>query len=197
MSDKKPKKPRKLNHLVIAASHRVNSLNRQLAVHTANQLQTAGDNVLMHEYDFYDMPIYNDKMRINGDLPTNLSKITDALAKVNSLVIATPEYNWSYPASLKNIIDWLSIFRPYPLANKSVLLMSASLSKRGGVVGLTHLRTVFEASGCYVFPQVFPLSEADKLFDDKGKFKNGNEKELLGDMILKYRDYSYKLKTTS
>jgi NAD(P)H-dependent FMN reductase len=38
--------------------------------------------------------------------PTGMTALTDALAAADAVILVTPEYNHSYPASLKAAIDW-------------------------------------------------------------------------------------------
>jgi len=150
-----------MKFLVFAASHRIDSYNRKLVAHTSKYLTGKGIQVDCADYADFDMPIYNGGI----ELPESAYSFAKRAAGVNGIIISSPEYNWSYPGSLKNIIDWTSCIAPKPLEGKTVLLMCASTGSRGGILGLSHLKTPMEASQMYVFPKVFPLGNCQQLFD--------------------------------
>ena len=90
----------------------------------------------------------------------------------DAFIISSPEYNASMPGVLKNIIDWVSRFRPQPFNERHALLMSASPSMIGGNRGLWALRIPFEHLGARVFPDMFSLSMAHKDFTADGEFND-------------------------
>ncbi|NBH04078.1 NAD(P)H-dependent oxidoreductase [Amycolatopsis sp. SID8362] len=67
-----------------------------------------------------------------------IGKVTPRLAAADAFVVVTPEYNHSYPASLKNAIDWhRDEWRAKPVAFVSYGGIS------GGLRAVEHLRAVF------------------------------------------------------
>lgn len=180
--------------LLIAASHRPDSYNRRLILLAADYLKRKNITVDIADYQELDLPHYNDSEREAGKIPAHAEKVRARVAAADGIVIATPEYNWSYPGSLKNIIDWLSHFRPQPFTGKTAYLMCATPSKRGGAVGLTHLKVPFEALGCFVYPEVFTLSEAPLAFDEKGAITIPKAAEQFYQLLDGYADFTKKLK---
>lgn len=82
------------------------------------------------------------------DLPTTmapspevtaaLASVTPKLASADAFVVLTPEYNHSYPAGLKNLIDWhFTEWQAKPVA----LVSYGGIS--GGLRAVEHLRQVF------------------------------------------------------
>ncbi len=82
------------------------------------------------------------------------------MLRSDGILIASPEYNGSVSAALKNAIDWASRSEEGTPSNdafkgKKFALMSASPGKLGGRTGLNHLRTILERlGGKVVEPQV-------------------------------------------
>jgi NAD(P)H-dependent FMN reductase len=67
-----------------------------------------------------------------------LAALTPRLAAADAFVIVTPEYNHSFPASLKNVIDWhLTQWQAKPVGFVSYGGMA------GGLRAVEQLRTVF------------------------------------------------------
>ena len=87
-------------------------------------------------------------------------------------MIASPEYNASMPGVLKNVIDWVSRFRPQPFNGRQGLLLSASPSMAGGNRGLWALRIPLEHLGARVYPDMFSLAQAHEAFDAEGRIAN-------------------------
>ncbi|MBB4892033.1 NAD(P)H-dependent FMN reductase [Streptomyces olivoverticillatus] len=67
-----------------------------------------------------------------------LAAVTPRLAEADAFVVITPEYNHSYPAALKNLIDWHYVqWQAKPVAFVSYGGLS------GGLRAVEHLRPVF------------------------------------------------------
>ncbi|WP_371578358.1 NADPH-dependent FMN reductase [Streptomyces sp. NBC_01314] len=88
--------------------------------------------------------------------------ITPRLAAADAFVVVTPEYNHSYPASLKNVVDW----HPQEWAAKPVGLVSYG-GMGGGIRAAEHLRQVL--------PEVHALTIRETLsfHNAWGAFENG------------------------
>lgn len=144
--------------LVFAASHRKQSINRKLAGVAASIAKTQGATIDFPEYGDFDMPIYDDEtFDSNKTLPEAALRFVSHLNAAQGIILSSPEYNWSFPGSLKNIIDWASVIKPNPFAGKTALLLSASPSLRGGAQGLVHLKEPLQHLGMFVFPRIFTL----------------------------------------
>jgi chromate reductase len=142
--------------LAFAASHREGSLNRRLIAHAVSQAEAAGAAVTLVEYAHFETPLMHDTDDL-GALPEGVARLADALLAHDAILIASPEYNWSMPASLKNLIDWLSVDPRAPLTGKPVLLLCATPSARGGVTGLEQLRTPLALLGAWIYPQLIGI----------------------------------------
>ena len=96
--------------LFIVGSLRKNSFNRQLAGMAANALREDEYSFL----DYADVPFMNQD--IENPVPEAVRRVRDEVAAADVLWIFTPEYNFSYPGVLKNLLDWLS--RPVDPTNR-------------------------------------------------------------------------------
>lgn len=146
-----------------AASHRKESINRKLARLAADLAEAHGADVMFAEYGDFDSPIYDDELFDGLTIPDPVNRFIEKLNDTQGIILASPEYNWSFPGSLKNLIDWVSVKKPNPFQGKCILLLSASPSLRGGAEGLVQLRTPLSALGAYVHPKMFYLAKANEL----------------------------------
>lgn len=89
--------------LFIIGSLREKSFNRQLAMKAKEMI---GYRAEVSELDYSDLPLLNQD--IEQPQPTAVARIRQTVAEADALWIFTPEYNFSYPGHLKNLLDWLS-----------------------------------------------------------------------------------------
>lgn len=96
--------------LFVVGSLRKNSFNRQLAEEAAKSFRGIEYSFL----DYSDVPFMNQD--IENPVPEAVQRVRDEVAAADLLWIFTPEYNFSYPGVLKNLLDWLS--RPVDPTNR-------------------------------------------------------------------------------
>ncbi len=182
-----------MNLLLFSGSLRAASLNKKLLAVADAILKSAG-----HQTDLVDLktlaiPLYDGDVEAAG-MPDGVKKLGDAVQSADAIVVASPEYNGSIAAPLKNAIDWLSRLKPMPLTAKPVLLMGASPGALGSIRALGHARAPFEAVGSYVYPQSFGLPLADKAFADSGDLKEAAVQKRLETLLAAYADFVKKLR---
>ncbi|MFF7444579.1 MULTISPECIES: NAD(P)H-dependent oxidoreductase [unclassified Streptomyces] len=101
------------------------------------------------------------------DTTTALADITPRLAAADAFVVLTPEYNHSYPAGLKNLIDWhYTEWQAKPVALVSYGGMS------GGLRAVEHLRQVFAELHAVTVRDTVSFHNAGGSFDDEGRLKD-------------------------
>jgi NAD(P)H-dependent FMN reductase len=154
-----------LNVLVVAASFRQGSLNHRLANRAARACRDYGANVDLATLAAFPVPLYNGDLETAEGIPAGAEELKRRLIASDAFVIASPEYNGSMPGTIKNLIDWVSRFRPQPFDGHQALLVSASPALAGGNRGLWALRVPLEHLGARVYPDMFSLSMAHKAFD--------------------------------
>lgn len=177
--------------LAFAASHRPESLNKKLALLASKKVRELGVEVDFAEYGEFDMPLYNDT--ISGNPPASASIFAKRAKDVDGIIIALPEYNWSFPANLKNIIDWTSIIKPAPLAGKTVFLMSATTGGRGGILGLQQIKPPLEHLGMFICNRVSSLAHAHNAFSENGEFMDKAQDKLLTATVSDFVDFTNKI----
>ncbi|MEU1861144.1 NADPH-dependent FMN reductase [Streptomyces gardneri] len=113
------------------------------------------------------------------DLPTSLSrnpspavraelaKVSPVLAAADAFVVLTPEYNHSFPASLKNLMDWhFTEWQAKPVGFVSYGGIS------GGLRAVEQLRQVFAELHAVTVRDTVSFHSAWGLFDDEGRHKD-------------------------
>lgn len=90
--------------LVISGSDRNGSFNTQLAEQLVEALENEGQSAEV--YDFSAVPLLSQNSEFPA--PASVEKLRTDIANAAGLILVSPEYNGSYPARLKNLIDWAS-----------------------------------------------------------------------------------------
>lgn len=161
-----------LRLLVISASARTGSLNAKLARLAAEVIAKHGAIAELRSISEFDAPSFNQDIEKQSGIPSGAENLKKSILENDAIVIVSPEYNGSMPGHLKNIIDWVSRFRPQPFNEKHALLMSASPSMAGGNRGLWSLRIPLEHLGTRVYPDMFSLAMAHQAFTPDNQISN-------------------------
>lgn len=165
--------------LVLGASLSSTSLNNRLAALAAAVVEDKGGTPDLVTIDAFDCPFYDRDLELETGPPMGAHRFCEHLKAADALLIASPEYNASVPAAIKNLIDWASRFRPQPLNGKQALLLSASPSMVGGNRGLWALRIPLEHLGTRVYPDMFSLAQAHQAFAANGRLADAALQERL------------------
>jgi len=152
--------------LGFAGSLRKNSYNKALL---KVAMESLPENVKLELFDFQEIPPFNQDLE--NRMPKIVKELKAKIRNANALLIATPEYNYSFSGVLRNAIDWAS--RPYgdnPFEGKPVAIMSASTGMLGGSRAQYHLRQVF------VTLNIRPVNKPEVIvcFADEKIDENGN-----------------------
>jgi len=176
--------PHKPRLLALAGSLRTDSINKKLIRAAGEAAQSAGGEVTLIDLRDYPLPIFDGDHEVAHGLPDNARKLKELFLAHQGLLIASPEYNSSVTAVLKNTIDWVS--RPLPgevylapFHDKVAALLSASPGALGGLRGLVHLRAILGNIGVLVLPDQLAIPLAHEAFDSNGRLKDSKKQAEL------------------
>ncbi|RKD20305.1 NADPH-dependent FMN reductase [Pelobium manganitolerans] len=119
-----------------------------------------------------DLPLFDEEehprlKKYKHEHTKNWSKSIDA---ADAYVIVTPEYNFSYPATIKNALDYLSLeWAEKPLAFVSYGGLS------GGMRAVQELKPVITTLGMMPIPQAVNIPMFTTMLNEQGIF-TGNER---------------------
>ena len=162
--------------LIFAGSTRQKSFNRRLANAAAAMAKASGAEVTHIELGDFDIPMYNADLEAQGT-PPDVIRLKEIMADHPAWIICTPEYNASYPALLKNTLDWVSSpVKGNPdwadgfksSRGKVVGVLSASPGGLGGLRSQSHLAPLLINLHCWLAPMNFALGYAGDAFAEDG-----------------------------
>src|SRR3954470_7217353 len=98
--------------LAFAGSLRRDSFNKKLLPIAARAAQGAGAEVTLIDLKDFPLPLFDQDLEVEQGMPESGKKLKQLFIDHDGLLIASPEYNSSLTAVLKNALDWVS--RPAP-----------------------------------------------------------------------------------
>jgi chromate reductase, NAD(P)H dehydrogenase (quinone) len=91
----------------------------------------------------------------------------DVLIPTDKFIFVLPEYNGSYPGSLKTMIDMSDIRKVW--WGKKALLTGVSTGRAGNLRGMDHLTGALNYLKVHVHHNKLPISSVDKLLNGAGE----------------------------
>lgn len=170
--------------LAFSGSTREGSYNKLLIKEAALIAQQQGAKVRVIDLKDYPMPYYDEDLEARQGMPGKASEIRQLMINSNVIIIASPEYNASVSAVLKNALDWASRGENGKSSRdafkgKKFVLLSASPGRMGGSRGLVHLKAIIEDVGGQVVSNQLSLPAAYQAFDEQKHLKDPQWKEGL------------------
>ena len=161
---------------ILIGSLRKDSFTRKIAMEL---IKLAPSSLKMDVIEIGELPLYNqDKEEAT---PKEWVSFRQRVSEADGFLFATPEYNRSVPAPLKNALDVGS--RPYGKSvweDKPGAVISVSPGAIGGFGANQHIRQslVFLNVPCLQQPEAY-ISHVNNLLDDNGVLKDESTIEFL------------------
>ena len=158
-----------LNFVGLIGTNSKESNNRRLLQFMQKHF---ADKAAIELVEIDNIPLFNKpaKMRV----PKVVSELAKKIEAADGVIIATPEYDHSFPAVLQNALAWLS-YGIFPMVNKPVMIVGASLGTLGSSRAQLQLRQILDAPElkAAIMPgSEFLLGRAQQAFDEKGNLKD-------------------------
>jgi chromate reductase len=136
-----------------------------------------------------DIPLFNQDV-FDAGLPESAKRFRAEVAAADGLLIASPEYNFSLSAALKNAIDWGSRPPNQVFNEKPIAIFSATQGPLGGPRNQYDLRRILGQLWGHVLPrpEVF-IGAAQTKFDAQGKLTDEATKKFLADLVTAFKPW--------
>jgi chromate reductase len=167
---------------VIVGSNRRESINRKLA-QALIKLGAGKFDAKIVRID--DLPIYNQDNE--GNLPPEVVRFKDEIAKADGVLIVTPEHNRSMPTVLKNAIDWGA--RPFGKSvwpGKPGFITGTSPGAISTALVQANLRTVMLGLGMTLLGGESYIQFKPNLVDEAGNVTDENTKTFLQGFVDRF-----------
>jgi chromate reductase len=172
----------KLNLAVVVGSNRRDSLNRKLA-HALARLGAGKFEAKFLRID--DLPMFNQDLE--GNLPAEVARFKNELARADGVLFVTPEHDRSIPAVLKNAVDWGA--RPYgrnSWAGKPAFITGTSPGAIGSALAQQHLRSVMTGLGMILLGGEAYVTFKPNLVDEEGNIGDESTQKFLQGFVDRF-----------
>ncbi|KAD7477517.1 hypothetical protein R6Q59_007286 [Mikania micrantha] len=183
-----------INVAAICGSLRKASYNRGLIRSAIELTKQSVDGMSIEYIDISPLPMLNTDLEIDGQYPPAVAAFRDKILQSDCFLFASPEYNYSVTAPLKNAIDWASR-PPNVWADKAAAIVST-----GGGFGGGRSQYILRQSGVYLDlhfinkPEFFLNAfESPPKFDDEGNLIDPEAKERLKSVLLALKAFTLRL----
>ncbi|MBD1396475.1 NAD(P)H-dependent oxidoreductase [Pontibacter sp. JH31] len=112
----------------------------------------------------YDFPVFNERFSRQHEPTDKMKDFRDRIIQADGVIIVTPEYNGGYPASLKNVVDFL--YEEWH--RKPVAISTVSGGAFGGSQVITSLQFSLWKIRAWTVPAMFPLPKVQDNYDEEG-----------------------------
>ncbi|GMN55600.1 hypothetical protein TIFTF001_024716 [Ficus carica] len=184
----------------LCGSLRKGSFNRGL-LRAAIELSKEESSLKGLEIEYIDispLPFLNTDLEVNGTFPSAVEAFRQKILEADSILFASPEYNYSVTAPLKNAIDWASR-PPNVWADKSAAIISAGGGFGGGRAQY-HLRQIGVFLDLHFInkPEFFLNAfQSPAKFDTDGNLIDPATKEKLMQVLLSLHAFTSRLKVNA
>ncbi|MED6124625.1 hypothetical protein PIB30_060684 [Stylosanthes scabra] len=179
----------------LSGSLRRGSYNAGL-IRSAVELSKVAVEGLQIEYvDISPLPLLNTDLEKEGTYPPAVEAFREKILAADSILFASPEYNYSIAAPLKNAIDWASR-APNVWAGKPAAVVSAG-GGFGGGRSQYHLRQVGVFLDLHFInkPEFFLNAfQPPAKFNDDGDLIDEDAKKRLKEVLLALKKFTLQLK---
>ncbi|MBK6759890.1 MAG: NAD(P)H-dependent oxidoreductase [Ignavibacteria bacterium] len=181
-----------MNILTISGSLREKSYNTGL-VKTAELLGVEG--VTFTHANIREIPLFDADLEASS-IPEAVAVVKQQIEAADGVLIATPEYNFSYTGVLKNALDWASRGPVRPFTEKPVAVIGASTGNFGSVRAQTDLRRLLHGMAAHVLPKPELLvTQAGSKFDENVILIDEATLKIYRTLLDKFVKYVHVLKT--
>lgn len=174
-------------HLIaLVGTNSDKSTNRNLLQYMASHFSTQAE---IEVVEIKDLPLFDkpaDKV-----LPQSVSDLAEKIEAADGVIISTPEYDHSAPASLISALNWLS-YGVVPFVDKPVMITGASYGTLGSSRAQQHLRQMLDSPElkARIMPSSeFLLSHSLQAFDANGNLVDAENVELLEGLFADFLQF--------
>ncbi len=153
------------NIAIISASVRNGRKSHRAAIYLKTYLEeNKVAKVKILDLKDYNFPIFDERLSQIENPNEDMLDFAEKINIAEGIIIVTPEYNGGYPASLKNVIDFL--YKEWK--RKPIAISTVSDGDFGGTQVITSLQFSLWKIGAIVIPAMFPVPNIKETIDENG-----------------------------
>ncbi|GAA2363862.1 NAD(P)H-dependent oxidoreductase [Streptomyces carpaticus] len=125
------------------------------------------------------LPAVSPAFEPDPERPAGMTELTGRLREADAFIVVTPDYNRSFPASVKAAIDW----HYTEWQHKAIGFVGYS-GASGGLLAIEQLRQVFNELQTHTVRDYLAFPRYYQLFDESGALREPKEPEAAAQAML-------------
>ncbi len=177
--------------VIISSSIRHNRKSHRVALFFQKFIESKGqDPPEILDLKVYNFPLFTERLaRMENPQPEWVA-FGDRINRAEGVIIVTPEYNGGYPASLKNVIDFM--YKEWH--RKPMAIATVSDGRYGGTQVIQSLQFTLWKIGAWTIPVRYHVSNIDTSYDENGNSANPDVTDKLAGALLEELLWSIRAK---
>lgn len=167
---------------IISGSPRSHSVTKRVALHLHNRLKkdTTHDIGLIHVHE-WNLPALQSVFTSPDNTPEEFRPLSKRIFEADAFILVTPEYNGSYTAALKNLLDHFPKQHHKPFG-----IVTASPGPLGGMRAAQQLLQLVPALFGIASPYLLVVPAIDKKFSTDGELMDESFSNSVHNFITEY-----------
>lgn len=149
---------------LISCSVRTGRKSHHVALHLKHSIEAIDNTVDLLDLKAFDFPLFEERLKHMKEPSAKVLDFADRIRKADGVIIVTPEYNGSFPASLKNVIDLLK----EEWMGKPISLCTASSGAFAGSQVMVELVFPMWKLKAWVVPSSMQVPKVQEAFGEDG-----------------------------
>lgn len=172
-----------MNIEIIAGSPRRESVSFRVALHLQQQLtQTTPHAVGIIDVRDWPFPMLQEVIESPESAPEHLAPLAKRMFDADAFILVTPEYNGTYTAALKNLLDHFP-----KQSHKAFGVVTASPGAMGGMRGSQQLLLLVSALFGVACPNMLIVPAVEKKFDANGQLTDPGYAKAVETFLREWR----------
>lgn len=149
---------------IISGSPRSNSVTHRVALHLLNHLTNNTDHTInLLDVRDWELPPVEMVFKSVDDTPAAFRDLSERMFNADAFILVSPEYNGSYSASLKNLLDHFPKQHRKPFG-----IVTASPGAMGGIRAALQMQSLVIALFGLVSPSMLLVPAVEQKIDAEG-----------------------------
>lgn len=150
---------------IISASVRIKRNSHRVALYFKRFIEEETEaTVSILDLNHYAFPVFTERLKYTESPTPEMLDFAGKISSADGVLIVTPEYNGGYPASLKNVVDFLYD----EWKKKPVAISTVSSGQFGGMNVITSIQYSLWKIGAWTVPALFPVPKVAENYDASG-----------------------------
>lgn len=181
-----------MNITIVSASNRIENETHKVALGLTKKIKLIdGLDPIMLDLREANLPMFSEIMSKLPEPDKRINNVYEKLNSADAILFVSPEYNGSYSAPLKNMVDF------YPRSTfyrKAIGIVTVSSGALGGMRAAMQLQQFILAIGAIASPQMLLVPTVQNKFDSLGELTDESFTKSIDVFLKEFIWLTYALK---